>query len=740
MILLVLVLVIIIIAQNIVLTNYTKSYVNNAISGKATNGSASGEVLICVNTPVVLNISNCSNSSTEEVAYYCTINATHPLEGANITFYDEPLSEYSNYTSLMTLDLFDIENESISFTPLDNETGQYVFNISAQDDVGCGNSIVSEFLPVYIENTNDAPYLSRPISNISMEQDIIYVPFDLDNHFTDPDGDLMTFSFNMTYIGSYNGDLSVEIKATNQVEFNPSPEYCGESEFVFIANDTYGNSGNSGIINVEVVCSDNPDETETPPQEAQQSASGSGGGSSGNMVSSLTDTCKPEYFCYDWAPCMYVSSVNQVKNRTDIVNISIGNNSMTYILWKGDDEVYPEEYDRQLLYKGFTVRECVDTRECSKGITDTKFYTKPCTYQANCYDGIKNGGEEGVDCGGPCLPCGSCFDGVMNRFETGVDCGGSECPPCETCDDGVLNNEEEQIDCGGPFCPPCPSCFDGVKNQGEIGVDCGGPCLPCKEIDLPGMIIPGSRALNILFWSIVLVVVGCSVLGIVFRKQIAYAAHLISEMLLPPNANVLITLEARERILEELDDIERHIDVSSSSELSERLSRVSREYFKVAFDLDYEFTYDELIREIQHSKIMQELKHILSLYFKRAILIEFGGRSISKIQLQTLVDESRVIVYQTSALTKEEKEMQHKELFQRPIPITIPLSDKVYLMISNANIALNFGKINVAYSIYLQAVELYEQFNEDTKAIMYNDIARLYYEIVFTKKNKRVIE
>jgi hypothetical protein len=50
----------------------------------------------------------------------------------------------------------------------------------------------------------------------------------------------------------------------------------------------------------------------------------------------------------------------------------------------------------------------------------------------------------------------------------------------ESCSDGVKNQGEMGIDCGGP-CKPCTSCSDGEQNQGEDGVDCGGPCEPCKE-------------------------------------------------------------------------------------------------------------------------------------------------------------------------------------------------------------------------------------------------------------------
>eukprot|EP00915_Cephaloidophora_sp_WS-2016_P008319 GHVH01011470.1.p1 GENE.GHVH01011470.1~~GHVH01011470.1.p1 ORF type:complete len:3138 (+),score=398.41 GHVH01011470.1:51-9464(+) len=48
-----------------------------------------------------------------------------------------------------------------------------------------------------------------------------------------------------------------------------------------------------------------------------------------------------------------------------------------------------------------------------------------------CRNGIKDSGEEGVDCGGPCAaPCNVCHNGVRDPDEEGVDCGGSCSTPC----------------------------------------------------------------------------------------------------------------------------------------------------------------------------------------------------------------------------------------------------------------------------------------------------------------------
>ena len=110
----------------------------------------------------------------------------------------------------------------------------------------------------------------------------------------------------------------------------------------------------------------------------------------------------------------------------------------------------------------------------------------PCVVPPTCNDGIQNGNETGVDCGGPdCDPCvlpPTCNDGIQNGNETGVDCGGPDCDPCESCSDGIQNNGETGVDCGGQNCEQCDTCDDGIQNGDETGVDCGGPdCETCDD-------------------------------------------------------------------------------------------------------------------------------------------------------------------------------------------------------------------------------------------------------------------
>ncbi|MCB9593385.1 MAG: hypothetical protein H6719_11695 [Sandaracinaceae bacterium] len=200
---------------------------------------------------------------------------------------------------------------------------------------------------------------------------------------------------------------------------------------------------------------------------------------------------------------------------------------------------------------------CSGPSDCTSGVCDPT--TMTCS-SAGCMDGVRNGAETGVDCGGGTCPgcpdggpCGTgadcasgscdpttmtcdmptCTDLRRNGAETDIDCGGGTCPACSpgedclmgrdcssgicgggsmtcnapTCSDGVLNGTETDIDCGGGTCSPCdpgdicrrasdcssgvcdgtrhcaaPTCSDGVQNGGETGVDCGGPCTPCTAI------------------------------------------------------------------------------------------------------------------------------------------------------------------------------------------------------------------------------------------------------------------
>ncbi len=147
---------------------------------------------------------------------------------------------------------------------------------------------------------------------------------------------------------------------------------------------------------------------------------------------------------------------------------------------------------------------CAPGKDCALGgDCESKICTaNKCTTPSST-DGVKNGSETDVDCGGPdaavprCAPPQACVaggdcdsgvctggvcqvptstDGVKNGSETDVDCGGPDlavprCAPTKTCASG---SDCESLVCPGGVCQ-APSAADGVQNGTETDIDCGGP-------------------------------------------------------------------------------------------------------------------------------------------------------------------------------------------------------------------------------------------------------------------------
>ena len=136
------------------------------------------------------------------------------------------------------------------------------------------------------------------------------------------------------------------------------------------------------------------------------------------------------------------------------------------------------------------------TGEPTTGTTDTTGTTGD---PGACDDGIVNGDETDIDCGGgTCEPCGEGLGCSLGEdCETGV-CGEDNLCAAPACDDEALNGDETDVDCGGS-CDPCgdglgclvefdcisgvcgednlcalSACDDGLKNGLETDVDCGG--------------------------------------------------------------------------------------------------------------------------------------------------------------------------------------------------------------------------------------------------------------------------
>jgi hypothetical protein len=147
--------------------------------------------------------------------------------------------------------------------------------------------------------------------------------------------------------------------------------------------------------------------------------------------------------------------------------------------------------------------KCTGDAECGEG--------NRCV-QGGCValtatDGVKNGSETDVDCGGAAsnprcttgqtcaegtdcdsdvcnggtCTAGSATDGKKNQGETDVDCGGPNAPKCADAARCKVGSDCQSAVCGLDFTCAGASHIDGIKNGTETDVDCGGGngAAPC---------------------------------------------------------------------------------------------------------------------------------------------------------------------------------------------------------------------------------------------------------------------
>ncbi len=162
---------------------------------------------------------------------------------------------------------------------------------------------------------------------------------------------------------------------------------------------------------------------------------------------------------------------------------------------------------------------CVTGTDCVSGVCDST--TNTCT-QSGCNNGIKDGQETAVDCGGP--SCGAC--GAGKSCLVNSDCQSANCVQgvCQapTCTDGIKNQDETDIDCGGTVCQPCSEGSACLQNSDCATDICSGTTCTNQtlQVDNPSQLGNGSSynyqtspTSGLSWFAIVLIVIGVLLMG-----------------------------------------------------------------------------------------------------------------------------------------------------------------------------------------------------------------------------------
>ena len=121
---------------------------------------------------------------------------------------------------------------------------------------------------------------------------------------------------------------------------------------------------------------------------------------------------------------------------------------------------------------------CLAASDC----TTSACVNKVCIVPASCMNNIRDGLETDVDCGGGVCP--RCASGKMCKAPSDCQsntCAGNTCvaQQAANCMDGIQNGGESDVDCGGIMCPRCAAgkmCFG--NNDCASSVCKTGVCAP----------------------------------------------------------------------------------------------------------------------------------------------------------------------------------------------------------------------------------------------------------------------
>lgn len=127
--------------------------------------------------------------------------------------------------------------------------------------------------------------------------------------------------------------------------------------------------------------------------------------------------------------------------------------------------------------------------------------TPDASSAVTCSDGLKNGQETDVDCGG--ADCGPCAD--QKACESADDCQSKVCTNqvclAATCDDDIQNADEVDVDCAGHCgdgsCATGQKCTESIQCEGRLcDIPSGmteGTCIAPKRVFATNAIFSGGQ-------------------------------------------------------------------------------------------------------------------------------------------------------------------------------------------------------------------------------------------------------
>ncbi len=449
-----------------------------------------------------------------------------------VTSYGHSVNNYSSYFTTNNT-LFNITNDGLIYKPDFNITdiGNHSAIITANYTDECGNkSTVIPYDFEVLRVTNHAPVCRRVKDQNITQGDTIRIR--MSSYCEDQDFDPLSYEgfANIEQLG-----FTITIQE-DELVLTTTDWFYGEILVYFTATDTKNASDSTNLIKILVDAASTPTNSPSSGDSSSSSSSSSSASDKRTVI-----VCNPKWKCTEWGAC------------------SIG---------------------------GYQERSCVDLNNCNMTATKPNT-TQSCIYVPTCFDGVKNGNEMDVDCGGSCTK--QCIDPQ--------------------------------------------TCFDGIKNGDELDIDCGGSCTKqCPNIEQP-LILSSPR-----YVFIILVISSLTLIGYYLIRKIPKKLKVKKLMRIEGSKKSGIELMAM------LDELESNILKTKVEITLSKLANVIEQYLMIILQTEEIDTYEELIKRMTSSNIKIGLKEVILSIYKDISEIEFSQKQTTRTEALLLIHESKNIV------------------------------------------------------------------------------------------------
>jgi len=210
----------------------------------------------------------------------------------------------------------------------------------------------------------------------------------------------------------------------------------------------------------------------------------------------------------------------------------------------------------------------------------------------------------------------------------------------------------------------------------------------------------------------------------------------------------------------------KHFSKKSREDNFIQFFHIVKLFFAELFKIKYEFTFEELNKELERKRIDKNLKEQITFFLKKLSVVEYSNETLSEKELKKLlsnflklfekltfneekVKETRLFkilrIFRVKRISTHKKDSEKKQnallaLIQHISPkLKINLEknrlEQIHDMLIKAFDMLDNNDIQSSKQLYIKIKEKYDYLNIENKKEIYDDILFLYKELASADKN-----